>query len=106
MKYSFTLILITGSLLALPLSSALADGKATYEKTCKMCHATGMAGAPKVGDKADWAARSKQGLDTLVQHAIKGFKGSKGMMPPKGGNPGLSDADVKAAIQYMLDQSK
>lgn len=94
------------SLLLIPTSAAIADGKATFDKTCKMCHATGLAGAPKLGDKADWAARGKQGIDTLVQHAIQGFKGNKGFMPPKGGNPGLSDADVRDAVQYMLDAAK
>jgi cytochrome c5 len=106
MKHTFKLFMLTGSLLAIPMSAALADGKATYDTTCKMCHTSGLAGAPKLGDKADWAARRKQGIDTLVQHAVKGFKGSKGMMPPKGGNMKLSDADVKAAVQYMLDNSK
>jgi len=99
MKHKLKMFVLTGSLLALPVTTALADGKAVYDKTCKMCHTSGLAGAPKLGDKADWAARSKQGVDTLVQHAVKGFKGSKGMMPPKGGNPSLSDTDVKAAVQ-------
>ena len=83
-----------------------ADGKAIFEKTCKMCHVPGIAGAPKLGDKADWAARNKKGMDTLVKNAIGGYKGAKGMMPPKGGNPKLSDGDVKAAVKYMLDSSK
>jgi len=83
-----------------------ADGKAVFEKTCKMCHVPGIAGAPKLGDKADWAARNKKGMDTLVKNAISGYKGTKGMMPPKGGNPKLSDGDVKAAVKYMLDASK
>ncbi len=106
MKLMLKALILGTTLMAIPLSVALADGKATFDKTCKMCHATGLAGAPKLGDKAAWAPRSKKGIDTLVQHAIKGFKGSKGMMPPKGGNPGLSDADVKAAVQYMLDAAK
>jgi len=106
MRHTFKLVLFTGTLLAAPLTSALADGKAVYNKTCKMCHATGIAGAPKVGNSADWAPRTEKGIDTLVQNAIKGFKGTKGRMPPKGGNPSLSDADVKAAVQYMLDNSK
>ena len=106
MPHSFKTLMLTGSLLLVPASAAIADGKAVFDKTCKMCHATGIAGAPKLGDKADWAARSKQGIDTLVQHATKGFKGTKGMMPPKGGNPALTDADIKAAVQYMLDAAK
>jgi cytochrome c5 len=106
MKHSLKIAILTGGLLAMPLSTALADGKAVYNKTCKMCHASGIAGSPKVGDKADWAARSEKGIDALVQNAVKGFKGDTGRMPPKGGNPSLSEADVKAAVQYMLDGSK
>ena len=83
-----------------------ADGKAIFEKTCKMCHVPGIAGAPKLGDKAEWAARNKKGLGTLVKNAIAGYKGAKGMMPPKGGNPKLSDGDVKAAVKYMMDSAK
>ncbi len=103
-----SLTVLSGIALAITFSAPLmaADGKAVFEKTCKMCHVPGIAGAPKLGDKAEWAARNKKGMDTLVKNAIGGFKGAKGMMPPKGGNPKLSDADVKAAVQYMLDASK
>jgi cytochrome c5 len=83
-----------------------ADGKATYDKACMACHAAGVAGAPKLADKAAWAPRIAQGNDTLYTHAIKGFTGKKGMMPPKGGNVSLADADVKAAVDYMVGQSK
>ncbi len=106
MKHTCKLIVFAGSLLTIPFTSALADGKAVYNKTCKMCHATGIAGAPKVGDAAAWAERSKKGIDAMAQNAIKGFKGSTGRMPPKGGNSKLSDADIKAAVQYMVDSSK
>jgi cytochrome c5 len=105
-KHTSKLMIFAGSLLIVPFSTAFADGKSTYNKTCKMCHASGIAGAPKLGIAADWAERSKKGIDALAQNAIKGFKGSKGMMPPKGGNSKLSDADVKAAVQYMLDSAK
>jgi cytochrome c5 len=83
-----------------------ADGKALYEKHCTVCHAVGIAGAPKLGDKALWKDRIAQGMDTLNMHAIKGFSGKKGMMPPKGGAMSLSDDQVKAAVQYMVDQAK
>src|SRR5258706_6480885 len=73
------------------------DGKSTYDTTCAACHGTGAAGAPKLGDKAAWGARLKQGVAVLQDHAIKG----KGAMPPKGGNMTLSDAAVKAAVDYM-----
>ena len=79
-----------------------ANGKATYEQVCQMCHAAGIAGAPKVGDKAAWAPRIKQGDKTLYAHAIGGIR----MMPAKGGNPSLSDAQVEAAVNYMVSASK
>lgn len=81
-------------------------GKATFNKVCAVCHAAGVAGAPKPGDKADWGPRIAQGKEVLYKHAIEGFTGSKGQMPAKGGSPALSDAEVKAAVDYMADQSK
>lgn len=88
------------------VSSQAADGKTVYETVCKICHATGVMGAPKFADKAAWAARSKQGLAVLEERAIKGFKGKMGMMPPKGGNAALTDDEVKAAVAYMLETAK
>jgi len=82
------------------------DGKKVFEGTCQACHATGAAGAPKVGDKGAWGPRIGQGKDTLYKHALGGFTGKSGAMPAKGGNPGLSDAEVKAAVDYMVSQSK
>ena len=79
-------------------SSSGGAGKAVYDASCSACHASGVAGAPKPGDAAAWAARSKAGKDLLYASALKG----KGAMPPKGGNPGLSDGDVKAAVDFML----
>ena len=81
---------------------AAADGKKVYDSTCTACHQAGVAGAPKLGDKAAWAPRAKQGIDTLMQSVLKG----KGAMPPKGGNTALSDADVRAAVEFMLSQAK
>lgn len=80
-------------------------GKSVYGKTCAMCHAAGVAGAPKPGDKEDWGPRIAQGKDTLYKHAIEGFTGAKGQMPARGGNTALSDEDVKAAVDFMADQS-
>lgn len=74
----------------------------TYRTACAACHATGAAGAPKMGDKAAWKARIKTGMKTMVTNAIKG----KGAMPPKGGRMDLSDAKIKAAVNYMVSQSK
>jgi cytochrome c5 len=78
------------------------DGKKVYETTCMVCHAAGVAGAPKLGDKAAWAPRIKEGLNELVGEAIKGVRA----MPPKGGNPSLSDDEVRAAVEFMVSQSK
>lgn len=79
-----------------------AAGKATYDATCKTCHATGLMGAPKLGDKAAWAPRIKKGNAVLVSNAIKGFKGAVGMMPPKGGNAKLTDVQVTDAVAYLI----
>jgi len=81
-------------------------GKKIYDTTCMACHASGVAGAPKFGDKAAWAPRIAQGADTLHTHAIKGFQGKAGMMPPKGGNMGAKDEDIKAAVDYMVNAAK
>jgi len=83
-------------------SSGGADGKSVYQGTCFACHGTGAAGAPKFGDKGAWGDRIAKGMSTLFTHALHGFKG----MPAKGGNGGLSDDAVKAAVQYMVDHSK
>lgn len=83
----------------------LAVGQSVYQSKCLACHATGAAGAPKMGDKADWEPRIAQGMDTLVKHAIEGFKGAKGYMPPKGGFTSLSDDEVKAAVAYMVKEN-
>lgn len=77
-------------------------GKATYDKVCFACHAQGIAGAPKYGDMAAWEARVDKGKDALYTSAINGFTGSNGMMPAKGGNPALSEDEVKAAVDYMV----
>jgi cytochrome c5 len=83
-------------------AAAGANGKDVYDKVCTACHTAGVAGAPKFGDKAAWAPRIKEGKPDLYATALKG----KGAMPPKGGNPALSDADVKAAVDYMVAAAK
>lgn len=89
-----------------PAAVLAADGQAVYGKSCTVCHAAGVAGAPKLGDKADWGPRVAQGKAVLYTHALKGFTGKKGTMPPKGGMTQLSDDDVKAAVDYMVGQAK
>ncbi len=81
-------------------------GKNVYGKTCAMCHAAGVAGAPKPGDKADWGPRIAQGNEMLYKHAIDGFTGAKGMMPARGGGATLSDDEVKAAVDHMVALSR
>lgn len=79
-----------------------ADGKAVYSAACALCHTTGAMAAPKTGDKAAWAARLKKGMDALYESSIKGLNA----MPAKGGKSQFSDAEVKAATDYMISQSK
>jgi len=90
-----------------PAAAAVAEvsnpaGEKTFKSVCSMCHQSGAAGAPIFGNKADWSPRIAQGKDTLYKHALEGFSGQKGAMPAKGGNPSLSDADVKAAVDFMV----
>jgi cytochrome c5 len=78
------------------------DGKALFEQTCSACHGQGIAGAPKAGDKTAWGPRIAEGKATLYQHALNGFQGSSGVMPPKGGRTDLPDDLVKQAVDYMV----
>ena len=89
-----------------PAASGPVDGAGTYQAACNACHGSGAGGAPKLGDKAAWADRIAQGNATLHEHAIKGYKGKTGYMPPKGGRADISDADVKAAVDYIVSNSK
>jgi cytochrome c5 len=83
-------------------SPDLARGQQIYRQACAFCHDKGVAGAPKTGDAAAWSPRLAQGMDTLYTVSLRG----KGAMPAKGGNPSLADADVKAAVDYMVAQSR
>jgi cytochrome c5 len=84
-----------------PAAATPASGKSIYETACVACHGTGVAGAPKAGDKAAWAPRIAQGTETLYATAIKG----KGAMPPKGGTQ-VSDDEMKAAVDYLVGLAK
>lgn len=81
------------------------NGTEVYDQVCTACHAQGIAGAPKAGDKAAWAPRIAQGKDTLYRHAIEGFQGKTGVMPPKGGRADLPDDLVRAAVDHLLESS-
>jgi cytochrome c5 len=81
------------------------DGAVIYNNLCSACHGSGAGGAPKL-EKAAWAARIAQGMDVVNQHAIEGYTGQAGMMPAKGGNPSLSDEQVVATVQWMVDNLK
>jgi cytochrome c5 len=96
------LVLIASSAVA----ADAAKGQGIYMNFCAPCHATGVAGAPKVGDKAAWAPRLKQGEKVLVERSIKGYQGTSGFMPARGGNSALSDSEMADAVAYMAAQSK
>ena len=87
-------------------SDVVNPGESIYKSKCIACHSTGAAGAPKLGDKTAWGARIAQGHAVLLQHAIEGFKGDKGYMPPKGGYLSLSDEEISITVQYMVSQSQ
>ena len=86
-------------------ATAIIDGKNIYNGMCVACHGAGVAGAPRVGDKGAWAERIDKGATTLYANAINGVQGSSGVMPAKGGNPALSNDEIKAVVDYMVAQS-
>lgn len=77
-------------------------GQKRYEETCHICHGPGLAGSPKLGDKAEWAPRIAEGMDVLMKRAIQGYKA----MPPKGTCTNCSDEEIKKAVEYMISKSK
>lgn len=84
---------------ATPAPAAVRTGDQVYQAACAACHDAGVTGAPRTADAGNWAQRlEEKGLETLVVHAIQGFKG----MPARGGNPNLSDAEVRAAVEHIL----
>ncbi len=82
-------------------------GPQVYNAACIVCHQPpGTGGAPPVGDVGAWAPRIAQGMDTLYMHALQGYQGPSGFMPPKGGRVDLSDDEIRAAVDYLLEQSR
>ena len=82
------------------------NGQELFEQTCSACHGQGIAGAPKAGDKAAWGPRIAEGKATLYQHALNGFQGKTGVMPPKGGRTDAPDDLVKQAVDYMVKMAQ
>ena len=82
------------------------DGPALYEAVCHTCHATGLLGAPKFGDHAAWAPRIARGRALLYEHALKGFTGSAGVMPAKGGRTDLTDDLIKKGVDYLVSRGQ
>jgi cytochrome c5 len=82
------------------------SGTEVFEQVCSACHGAGIAGAPKAGDKAAWGPRVAKGKDTLYEHALKGFQGSAGVMPAKGGRVDVPDDLIKQAVDHMVDMAK
>lgn len=82
------------------------SGEQIYTEKCALCHTSGIAGSPKLGDSAAWSERIAQGEETLYSHAIKGFQGKTGIMPAKGGCVDCSDDEIKSAVIHMIKASK
>ena len=82
------------------------DGAQVFNQSCAACHSSGIAGAPKLGDQLQWKTRLTKGTEVLYVNALNGISGSSGVMPAKGGNASLSDAEVKAAVDYIVDKAK
>lgn len=92
---------------AAPAAAAVdMGGEDVFKQACVACHGAGVAGAPKFGDKAAWGPRLAQGADTLHKHALQGFQGKGGFMPPKGGRTDLTDQSVINAVDYMAAAGK
>ena len=84
------------------IEASAGGGEQIVSQVCALCHSTGMMSSPKLGSASDWAPRIEKGIDTLYANAIDGFN----MMPARGGNPALSDDEVKAAVDHMLSQAQ
>ena len=89
---------------AAPVSTTM-SGAQVYNQACNVCHGNGIGGAPMLTDAPNWEPRIAQGVDVLRDHAINGFGGSAGFMPPKGGNASLSDEDIHAAVDFMIEEA-
>jgi cytochrome c5 len=87
-------------------AAAAADGQSIYNSTCSACHNLGVAGAPKLGDREAWSERITKDKEVLYSHAINGFVGDNGVMPPKGGFTQLSDEEIKSVVDFMVSAAE
>ncbi|HZW59382.1 MAG TPA: c-type cytochrome [Woeseiaceae bacterium] len=90
---------------AKPVATTL-TGPQVFNEACIACHGSGVGGAPMLSDTDNWAPRIEQGMDVLRQHALNGYAGSAGYMPPKGGRVDLSDQEIFDAIEYMVSEAQ
>jgi cytochrome c5 len=102
LKKSLTIALFSLTGITLSTQSLAASGEEVYKGICFACHATGVANAPKLGDKVMWEPRLAKGMDALYENSIKGLNA----MPPKGGATNYSDDEIKAAVDYMVESAK
>lgn len=100
------IVALLSACLATVASADTAKGQGVYMNFCAACHDSGIAGAPKTGDKEDWTNRVSKGTAAVIENAIKGYQGNNGYMPAKGGNSALTDEEVSFAVIYMLEMSK
>ena len=96
----------TGAVPAVAPVAEVLSGPQVYNQACLACHGAGIGGAPRVGEAADWTDRIAQGAEILNQHALEGYTGPAGYMPPKGGRVDLSDEEIIAAVDYMVEESQ
>ncbi len=89
-----------------PDDAELETGKQVYTRTCSLCHNEGEESAPRLTNSATWTERATKGEETLIKHAIEGFKGDRGTMPPRGDNADLTDEEVAAAVKFMIAAPK
>jgi cytochrome c5 len=87
-------------------AAAVMTGPQVYNVACLACHGGGIGGAPATGDAAAWGPRIAQGQEMLYEHALAGFQGEAGFMPPKGGRVDLSDGEITAAVDYLVEQAQ
>jgi cytochrome c5 len=103
---TFILAIIATAIAVSAFVSAPGAGQRTYESSCASCHEAGAHGAPHAGRAHDWASRIERGRENLYEVALKGKTAGDRIMPPRGGNPRLTDEQVKQAVDYLIERSR